>query len=341
MDKLTFLTCDQLYGRLFNSNGLDIIKKLGPLAAITDFSILLGGEVSKSDFSNEGKELKHRAGSYWTKTKFTDDDILIVKHIDCRGFYSDKSAHEIGARPALQYSSIADNVISKVRRPDGILEIEYGYYPQWAPSHDFQEELNFALGTELMKKSKDYITIFPVKPNEYDTEFKKQGYLIFEYKEKKYICVKANTYDEYFTLSNGTNYTRDEEIWIEISPIKWFVDEKADIAISKNILFAGIQFKKESYYDEDFSKTDINWFMNTYLINDLLKNTNIVQSANSQIKNTNIVQTSNRQTKEQLLEEIKVLKEKLEVATIRNRELEKENTNYKQRIRRIEDIIKE
>jgi len=330
MNKLTFLT----YGQLYNSDKLDMISKIGPLAAITDFSILLGGEVSEEHFTNEGKELKHRAGSYWTKTKVTDNDILIVKHVNYPGFFSYRSNQEIGARPILQYSSISDDVISKVRRPDGILEIEYGYYPQWAPSHSFQKKLNFALESRFMKQQKDYITTFPRELNKYHTELENlesRGYIIFEYKEKKYICVKANPQEKHFTLSNGINYTKNEEIWVEISPVKWLVDEKADIAVSKNILFAGVRFTRNSYYDEDFSKTDISWFMNNYLINDLLKYSNIVHSSNN---------TDNKSI-EQLLEEIKVLREKLEIANQKNNELTKENSSYKQRIRRIQDITKE
>ena len=46
MSNLTFLTQEQCFG----SEKLDILQKRGTTAAITDFSILLGGEVSNYNY---------------------------------------------------------------------------------------------------------------------------------------------------------------------------------------------------------------------------------------------------------------------------------------------------
>ena len=54
MDKLTLLTHKQLYSSNI-TNRLDIINKIGPKAAITDFSILLGGAITEF-YNNEGKK---------------------------------------------------------------------------------------------------------------------------------------------------------------------------------------------------------------------------------------------------------------------------------------------
>lgn len=330
MDKLTLLTHKQLYSSNI-TNRLDIINKIGPKAAITDFSILLGGAITEF-YNNEGKKICNRAGMYWTQTKdryrYGCDKFVIIHNCGSAHIHDRK----IGARPVLQYSLISTATISKIKRQTGalkeILEIEYGEYPQWIPSYEYQSKLENAYQKNTITKLTDYIITDSREYNDYDKGFKPQKHPIYKYEEKKYIRIKARPCTYNFRASNKKNYKRGEYVWVEISPVKWLVDEKADIAISKNILFAGVQFKKDSYYDEDFSKTDINWFMNNYLINDLLKYTNIVQ-------------TSNSQTKDQLLKEIKILKEQLEVATRKNRELENENTNYKQRIRRIEDITKE
>lgn len=322
MDKLTFLEYNQLYF----SNKLNFIDKIGTKSAVTDFSILLGGWFSELYFTAEGIDLKHRAGWYWTKTEANLGESFVVLYTDTEGYFFITSDRKIGGRPTLQYSLISDVVLSK-RRPDGILEIEYGQYPQWVPSYNRQIQLEKAYNNGTIKKLDKYITTDSRKPDEYNKKFEPQEHQIYEYKEKNYIRVKANTSDNIFKLSNELNYNRDDYVWVEISPVKWLVDEEADIAISKNILFAGVQFKNNRNYDGDFSKTDINWFMNTYLINDLFKCNSIINTSNP--------------TREQLLEEIKTLKEKLKIATRRNSELEKENVTYKQRIRRIQDIIKE
>ena len=322
MNKLTFL----VYNQLYFSNKLNFIDKIGTKSAVTDFSILLGGWFSDLHFTEKVIDLKHRAGWYWTKTEADLGESFVVSYTDTEGYYFNTSDRKIGGRPALQYSLISDVVLSK-RRPDGILEIEYGEYPQWVPSYNLQTQLERAYNNGTIKKSDKYITTDSRKPDEYDKKFEPQEHQIYEYKEKNYIRVKANTFNNIFKLSNELNYNRGDYVWVEISPVTWLVDEEADIAVSKNILFAGVQFKHNRNYNGDFSKTDINMFINTYLIKDLFKCNSIINT--------------NNPTREQLLEEIKELKEKLEIATRKNNELEKENTSYKQRIRRIQDITKE
>ena len=63
MQNFTFLTVDQIYG----DEKLEIIKKYGLKAAITDYSILRGGYVS-SDNSFVIDSV-NRTGLWWTKTK--------------------------------------------------------------------------------------------------------------------------------------------------------------------------------------------------------------------------------------------------------------------------------
>ncbi len=63
MSNLTFLTQEQC----FKSEKLDILKKRGTKAAITDFSILLGGYVSDYHVDNDSS-LEGRTGFYWTRS---------------------------------------------------------------------------------------------------------------------------------------------------------------------------------------------------------------------------------------------------------------------------------
>ena len=63
MSDFTFLTKEQCWG----DEELDIFEKRGTQAAITDFSILLGGWVSNYRISNDSS-LEGRTGTYWTKS---------------------------------------------------------------------------------------------------------------------------------------------------------------------------------------------------------------------------------------------------------------------------------
>ena len=96
MSNFTFLTEEQCFG----SDRLDILEKRGTAAAITDFSILLGG-IAKSNSS-----LEERTGFYWTKSSCGNGNDVYVANVDgYMGGYN-ISLRYGGARPALPFSSI-------------------------------------------------------------------------------------------------------------------------------------------------------------------------------------------------------------------------------------------
>lgn len=73
MSKLTFLTEEQCFG----DGQLEILKKRGTKAAITDFSILLGAWASDNRIDNDDS-LEGRTGYYWTKSDDGDNDARVV-----------------------------------------------------------------------------------------------------------------------------------------------------------------------------------------------------------------------------------------------------------------------
>ena len=71
--------------------------------------------------------------------------------------YSDVAKRSGGIRPVLPYADIP-GVLKKAKRNNrGILEVEYGEYPQYAPGFDIQRTLadEFSKGT-LRKTGKTY-----------------------------------------------------------------------------------------------------------------------------------------------------------------------------------------
>ena len=141
MSNFTFLTQEQCFER----DKLDILEKRGTQAAITDFSILLGAYVSDYHVENDSS-LEGKTGYYWTKSDDGDNDVRGVDYGGYRDCYSVR-LRAGGARPALPFSSISSiptNGESGKRARDGILEVEYGYYPQKAVSRDMQERLERA-----------------------------------------------------------------------------------------------------------------------------------------------------------------------------------------------------
>ena len=275
MSNLTFLTQEQC----FESEKLDILQKRGTNAAITDFAILLGGWVDKykNYWHIDGDaSLGGRTGYYWTKSDDGDNDTFVVK-ASGYGQYFDAKIRDVGARPALPFSSIDSiptNGVSgaQKRARDGVLEVEYGYYPQKAVSRDMQERLERAFERRSLSRTGKKYTTDSRKHDEYDKMFLPEQHEEFQFDGKKYVRVEANScFDgEEFKLSNGENYKDGDPVWIEVSPVKWLVDENAKIMLTDKLIFAGVQFNHtKDYHTEDFDKTDIKIFMDKYLSKEL------------------------------------------------------------------------
>jgi len=290
MNNFTFLTQEQC----FKNDKLDIFEKRGTKAAITDFSVLLGGwvwEHAENDSSLEG-----RTGCYWTKSDDGDTNARVVEDngSSCR---RNVQKRYIGARPALPFSSIGSiptNGESVKRARDGILEVEYGYYPQKAVSKDMQERLERAYRSGSISKTRNSYTTDSIAYNEYDTSFQPQTHQEYEYNGKRYVRVEANSYYDGgdLTLSNGEQYRDGDNVWVEVQPVKWLVDEKEKVMLTDKLIFSGVQFNHtRDYHTRDFDKTDIKTFMDRYLSRDLVQSRSMLKqtrtSSNGAKKNEN------------------------------------------------------
>lgn len=273
MSNLTFLTREQC----FESEKLDILQKRGTKAAITDFSILLGGwvDINKYYWHIDGDDsLEGRTGFYWTKSDDGDNDARVVDGSGRR------SCHNVlerggGARPALPFSSISSiptNGVSGKRAGDGVLEVEYGFYPQKAVSKDMQERLERAFKSGSLSRTGKNYTTDSRRYDDYDAEFSPKQHQEYQYNGKRYVRVEANSDfgGGEFQLSNGEKYRDGDNVWVEVSPVKWLVDERAKIMLTDKLIFSGVQFNHtRDYHTRDFDKTDIKTFMDRYLSRDL------------------------------------------------------------------------
>ena len=295
MNDFIFLTEEQCWG----NNQLDILKIREKRAAITDFSILLGGYVSyyyiKSDSSLEG-----RTGYYWTRSDYRYDDAdACAVDVDGLRYHYNVLERDGGARPALPFSSISKiptNGVSGAPKKarDGVLEVEYGYYPQKAVSRDMQKKLEMAFQSKCLTLTGKKYTTDSRKYNAYDKEFSPKEHEEFQLDGKRYVRVEANSFFDgrKFKLSNGESYRDGDSVWLEVAPVKWLVDEKSKIMITDKIIFAGVQFKHtRGYHTEDFDKTDIKKFMDTYFSKEILRIRNEkieeqIQNADADAKKT-------------------------------------------------------
>jgi len=247
MLNLTFLEENQISGK----NALKIFKVIGTKCKHSDFSILLGGH---ADF-----ELN---GWWWTKTSDGDNDARAVNYDGCIVF-NVVPTRDVSARPASSYSKIASITSNKVRGSDGLLRVEYGEYPQTIAEESLQKTLESQLPT-LKKTGKIYTT-----DSAKTGAFVKEEYVEYEYSGKKYIRIIGDDRNEGQTLSNGQKVKKGQAYWVSVEPIRWIVDEEADIMITENILFAGVRFNDISNYQGDFNQVVIKNFMDSFVTKEI------------------------------------------------------------------------
>ena len=187
------------------------------------------------------------------------------------------NGRDTGARPALPISSIYEvpsNGDGVKRAEDGVLEVEYGYYPQKAVSKDIQEKLESAYKSGKILKTKNSYTTDSVRTPDTSSKFAPKKHEEYEYNGKRYVRVKMSFEhdDRVCTLSNGEGYKDGDNVWVEVLPVKWLVDEKEKLMLTERLIVSGVQFKNERKNNtRDFDKTDIKKFMDKYLSKELFQ----------------------------------------------------------------------
>ena len=265
MNNFTFLTDEQIFG----NNQLDIISRYGTKCAITDFSILLGGYVSSNYYTSEGNARKDRTGWWWTKSSDGDNDAIVVSKSGDRSWFN-VSKRSGGYRPALPYSSIQSISSNGVRDANGIKEIEYGEYPQTIVDESYSRELERAYNNRSLGTTGKNYTTDSVRYQDTDTSFRARTHTEYEYNGSKYIRFVGDLNCEGEVLSDGRTIETGQAYWVRVEPITWLVDERANIALSKKLIFSGLQFKNRRDYKGDFDRTDIKQFMDNYFSKEIV-----------------------------------------------------------------------
>lgn len=267
---LTLLSEGQIWGTR-NESRLRVIKKYGTKAAITDLCVLTGSYLCEDPDYNidEDKSLTGRTSCFWTRSDDGIDDVCAVNENGKRNCIF--RYHRLGAvRPVLQSSVIFSQISpNRMRGYNGTEEVEYGEYPQNAADSRMQNILESEYNRGMNKTGRSY-TFNSVKYDDYYTGFKPVTYEEYEYQGKKYIRIKANSKfgSNKFMLSNGVRYKNGDYVWVEVSPVKWLIDDKTGILISKKGLVSGIRFL-DNRYKGDFDKTEMKEYLDKYMLRDL------------------------------------------------------------------------
>ena len=283
--ELTLLSENEIFGvgGTKRIGQLKVFKKYGRIAAITDLVLLTGGDYIPTApyYVPDDNSLKGRPCWYYTRSSDGNGDMLAVDSTGYKDYFYRYYRHG-AVRPALLSSTVFKEISqNRVSGYNGIEEVEYGEYPQYAPDFDMQRilEKEYQKGS-LQTTGGDY-TFNRIRWNDYEQPFHPVKYEEYEFQGKRYIRVKANIkYDECY-LSNGETYKNGDYVWLEVSPVVWIIDNKRKKLISKRCLLSGIRFHTDKEkYNGDFSKTEMKWFLDNHMLHDLFQCYNIKKENN-------------------------------------------------------------
>ena len=256
----------------------------GACAAITDFSIVLGGTYANDQFVNDKEILKNRAGYYYTGSFTKKESVRVIGPIGrviSQGF-----TDHMGARPSLLWDITApplekmsktDNIVITVE--NGIKKYECFEFPQSVVSDETAEELEdefwrYIQGVEVKTRPRQFgitgkMYTFPFAFFK-NKKFKQEKLAEYEYDDRKYVRVVTDGLSSTnYILSNGKYTNAQRVIWIEVEPIVWLIDNFGH-AITEKIIFAGVPFEKRGRIKGNFDKNTIGQYMKNYFSVDII-----------------------------------------------------------------------
>ena len=258
MKNFTFLTKEQIFG----DKKLEIIKKYGAKASITDYSILRGGYVSNE--MNYDFDSVDRTGLWWTKTEDNRGGVYAIG--ETGNIYSEYVFNRIiCGRPVLYFDLPCDH--SSLNQGD-VREILVSECPQTIENEDLSDELEYvyrlgkmkATGTRYSYDSTNFGDFSSSISLSYDDEY--------SYKGKKYVRRIGDYNCNGEVLSDGRVIEINRPYWVKVEPISWLIErinDKQVIVIPKKLVYAGIRFNEIKYYEGNFEETEMKEYLDQVL----------------------------------------------------------------------------
>ena len=207
---------------------IDVLNKYGQKAAYTDIYLISGGNPNSSDMDRVTDQLG-------LKSRVVPQEETLRLVIDT---YSDI------------FKKISKN---KKESNNGIYEIELGEYPQYVASHSVNETLEYHYQKSLFDESNSILI-----PTGKEYTIYQNGDLV-KYKEyyhdgKRYVRVNLK---EQALLSNANTYYKNDNVWIEVSKVKWLVDEDSERIISKLVHIPNLDNSYANFFCRVYMQDDM------------------------------------------------------------------------------------
>jgi len=187
-------------------------------------------------------------------------------------------------------------LVSSLEQEESISCVTFGEYPQNIVDISLQKKLEDKYQNGVIKPREQYFTtngafsinkdgFIPMKDG-----FIPMKHFVYNYDNKKYIRVIANTRGMEMEFTNGVTCKHGDFIWVEVNKINWIVDKKNDLLYCGLNLISGIPYCKDTFnlHDIKYEDSFIREFLNNYVLPEMMQSPSF-----------NVVKTDNMEKTEQ------------------------------------------
>ena len=262
--EVTFLREEDIWG----DNALEVIQAYGTAVGISDVAIALGTMMGSGTKNSAGVV----SGLAWSMSSYEYEDVRTVNSHGDKNC-DNPSERRVAGCPALPFSTTSkirpDNVgAMRLANGKAVQICEYGAYPQTVAPKSVSQELEAQYQKNALKTTGKTYTFDSAELDAYSTGFTPRNCAEYSFAGKKYVRIEGKPYDSDSILSDGTSVQKGQAYWFEVQPIEWLIDPKG-MWVSRQALFAGIQFDMKEKYDGNFTNTAMYNYLQTHFAKEM------------------------------------------------------------------------
>lgn len=300
-----------------NGKQLEVFEKYGVITSATDLA-----SVTSSSFKTYNKDfyipapddmsLNGRSTAIFTKESMLLGSVGVIEE-DGWSTRVDYDSRQESIKPILESKKAYEYAIkNKKVGYNGVEEVEFGEYPQYALPLEMQKKLKKEYRKHTLETTERSYTFDKTMYLDTKGTYEKtnrngkkspNGNASFEplicneyiYGDKKFIIIEVNSKfhlqnKKYQLLSNGIKVKNGDTVCIEVSPVTWLIDHRNQRLIAKRGLLSGIKFNDKKY-DGNFENTTMNTYLNHHMLRDLTQSIDLSYNRDTDVKKVKSIES--------------------------------------------------
>ena len=250
------------------NKSVDCIALHGEQCEMTDYAVVLGGY---SVPSIPPACIQNRESTYWLGGDSALDnggDLIrtIIPQVSAP-MQERSDSRRPGIRPVVKFSEIASKAKTYKQGIETIAE--YGHYPQTVMSKEYSQILENRYYNNQLKQTNNTYTIDTYSTSDIRYSFLPKSVFEYEYNGERYVRIERKPNNYIAHLSDGRKVEDYEVYWFKVEPVKWYVDEKNDLAVAQKALVAGIPYKDPDVKINSYTQSTIHQYLNSTFIKEI------------------------------------------------------------------------